>query len=191
MMNRLFWKIFLSFWISLILFTSAGLLAASLFLERTHAQDEIESPRDRYLTYVNEARSVAKIGGIEGLKSWLKKLDRTEATPFLLIDRTGKDLLDRPVSSHLAERLGRRRMPQRPMSERRLPGRHDLIQVPRVGEYLLVPDFRAVTLNRVLSRPRVIAFPVVVAAIVSGLVCFLLAGYLTSPIRVDHGQAPG
>ncbi|ABA57194.1 signal transduction histidine kinase [Nitrosococcus oceani ATCC 19707] len=183
MMNRLFWKIFLSFWISLILFAGAGLLAASLFLERTHAQDEIESPRDRHLTYINEARLVAKIEGIEGLKSWLKKLDRTEAIPFLLIDRAGKDLLDRPISSHLAERLDRRRKPRRPTDERRSPGRRDLIQVPGAGEYLLVPNFQAVTLNRVLSRPRVIAPPVIVAAIVSGLVCFLLAGYLTRPIR--------
>lgn len=172
-MNRLFWKIFLSFWISLVLFAGAGLLAASLFLERTRAQDEIESPRDRQIIYVNEARLVAKIEGIEGLKSWLKKLDRTEAIPFLLIDRAGKDLLDRPISSHLMERLDRRRKPRR----------HELIQLPGAGEYLLVPDFQAVTLNRVLSRPRVIALPVIVAAIVSGLVCFLLAGYLTRPIQ--------
>jgi|GEM_PF-7040377 len=68
-------------------------------------------------------------------------------------------------------------------SDRPLPKRRELIQVPGAGEYLLVPDFQAVTLNRVLSRPRVIALPVVVAAIVSGLVCFLLAGYLTRPIR--------
>ena len=183
MMNRLFWKIFLSFWISLILFAGAGLLAASLFLERTRAQDEIESPRDRQITYINEARFIAKIEGIEGLKSWLKKLDRTEAIPFLLVDRAGKDLLDRPISSHLAERLNRWMKPRRSMDERRSPGRHDPIQVPGVGEYLLVPDFQAVTLNRVLSRPRVIALPVIVAAIVSGLVCFLLAGYLTRPIR--------
>lgn len=183
MMNRLFWKIFLSFWISLILFAGAGLLAASLFLERTRAQDEIESPRDRHLTYINEAQLVAKNEGIEGLKSWLKKLDRTEAIPFLLIDSAGKDLLDRPVSSHLAERLDRRWKPRRPMDERRSPGHHGLIQVSGAGEYLLVPDFQAVTLNRVLSRPRVIALPVIVAAISSGLVCFLLAGYLTRPIR--------
>lgn len=182
-MNRLFWKIFLSFWISLILFAGASLLAASLFLERTHAQDEIESPRDRHLTYINEARLVAKSEGIEGLKSWLKKLDRTEATPFLLIDRAGKDLLDRPLSSHLAEHLDRKRKSQRLIDKRRSHKRHNLIQVSGAGEYLLVPDFQAVTLNRVLSRPRVIALPLIVAAIVSGLVCFLLAGYLTRPIR--------
>ena len=57
MMNRLFWKIFLSFWVSLILFAGSGLLAASLFLERTRAQNEVESPRDRQLTYIGGAAS--------------------------------------------------------------------------------------------------------------------------------------
>ena len=183
MMNRLFWKIFLSFWVSLILFTGAGLLAASLFLEYTRAQNEIESPRDRHLSYVGEARLVAKNDGLEGLKLWLKKLDRSEAIPFLLIDQTGTDLLNRPVSSHLAKHTDRWNTSPRSMSERRPPKRRELIQVPDNGQYLLVPDFQAVTLNRVLSRPRVIALPVVVAAIISGLVCFLLAGYLTRPIR--------
>lgn len=183
MMNRLFWKIFLSFWVSLILFAGAGLLAASLFLEYTRAQNEIESPRDRHLNYVGEARMVAKHEGLQGLRLWLQKLDRSEAIPFLLIDQTGKDLLDRPVSSHLTKHLERWNKPRRSMGDPPAPKRRELIQVPGKGEYLLVPDFQAVTLNRVLSRPRVIALPVVVAAIISGLVCFLLAGYLTRPIR--------
>jgi len=183
MMNHLFGKIFLSFWVSLILFAGAGLLAASLFLERTRAQNEIESPRDRHLSYINEAQLVAKNQGIEGLKSWLIKLDQTEAIPFLMVDTSGKDLLDRPISSHLAERLDRKWKPRRPTDRKRSPRHHNLIQVPGAGQYLLMPDFQAVTLNRVLSRPRVIALPVIVAAIVSGLVCFLLAGYLTRPIR--------
>src|SRR5690606_11776734 len=93
------------------------------------------------------------------------------------------DLLDRPLSSHLAEHLDRKRKSQRSIDKRRSHKRHNLIQVSGAGEYLLVPDFQAVTLNRVLSRPRVIALPLIVAAIVSGLVCFLLAGYLTRPIR--------
>src|SRR5690606_4155264 len=44
-------------------------------------------------------------------------------------------------------------------------------------------DFTEVTLQRLLVRPRVLALPVLVAAIVSGLVCFLLARYLTLPLR--------
>ena len=182
-MHHLFWKIFLSFWFSLILFASASLLAASLFLERTRAQDAIESPRTRHLIYIEEARFIADTDGIDGLKSWLKKLDRNEAIPFLLIDAAGKDLLERPVSPRLMERLHRGRRPPRHLDRERSPRRRDLIQLPDGNNYRLVPDFQAVTLGRVLRRPRVIATPIIGAAIISGLVCFLLARYLTTPIR--------
>lgn len=183
-MHRLFWKIFLSFWISLILFAGASLLAASLFLERTRTQDEIESPRARHLTYINEAQFIAENDGIDGLKLWLKKLDRKEAIPFLLIDADGKDLLDRPVSAHLSKRLARiSKQPRRSERGKRPPRRRDPIQLPDGSEYRLMPDFQSVTLNRVLSRPRVIAAPVILAAIISGLVSLLLARYLTIPVQ--------
>jgi len=182
-MNRLFWKIFLSFWISLVLFAGISLLAASLFLEHMRGQDEMESPRDRHISYIEEAQFIAENDGIDGLKSWLRKLDHREAIPFLLLDEHGKDLLERPVSPHLTERLNRKQRSSRHMEGGRSPRHRDLIQLPKGGEYRLVPDFQAVTLNRVLRRPRVIAIPVIVAAIVSGLVCFFLAGYLTRPIR--------
>ena len=55
--------------------------------------------------------------------------------------------------------------------------------MPDGSRYRLVADFQAVTLGRILRRPRVIAAPFIVAAIISGLVCFLLARYLTTPIR--------
>jgi len=182
-MYRLFWKIFLSFWCSLVLFAGVSLLAASLFLERTRALDALESPRTRQATYVEEARRIAKQDDIAGLKTWLKKLDRSEAIPFLLLNAEGKDLLNRPVSPHLAERLQRRWRFPRHEGGRRPPRRRDLIHLPDGSTYRLLPDFQAVTLNRVLGRPRVIAIPVVIAALVSGLVCFLLAGYLTKPIQ--------
>ncbi|MEE4378133.1 MAG: ATP-binding protein [Candidatus Competibacteraceae bacterium] len=181
-MHRLFWKIFFSFWFSLIVFAGASLLSASLFLERTRALESLDNPRARQAAYVQEASLIAKQDGVEGLKAWLNNLDRSEAIPFLLINPDGKDLLNRPVSPHLAERL-QRRWKSRQEDRRRPPRHRDHISLPDGSIYRLVPDFQAVTLNRVLGRPRVIAIPIVVAALVSGLVCGLLAGYLTKPIR--------
>ncbi len=183
-MHRLYWKIFLSFWLSLILFAGATLLAASLFLERTHAQDAIENPETRFSAYIQEARSIADNGGIKGLRPWLEDLDRREAIPILLLDAEGRNLLGRLVSPHLANHLRKKKLPP-----------HALVQVPGQGQYRLVADYRAVTLHRVLRRPRVIATPLIIATIVSGLMCFLLARYLTRPIqrlsRVTHQFASG
>jgi two-component system sensor histidine kinase CpxA len=50
-------------------------------------------------------------------------------------------------------------------------------------EYWLIPDFEGATLRRFISRPRVMAVPLVLAALVGGLVCLLLARYLVSPIE--------
>jgi two-component system sensor histidine kinase CpxA len=70
-----------------------------------------------------------------------------------------------------------------------------VIRLPDQSEYLLIPDFQGVTLGRVLARPRVIALPLIVAALVSGIVCFVLARYLTAPLgrlrRATESYAAG
>ena len=104
-MHQLFWKIFFSFWFALILFAGASLVVANLYLEHARAQDEIESPRARLYAYAEEARFIAASQGIDDLKAWLQRLDRREAIPFLLLDQQGQDLLNRPVSPHLAQRF--------------------------------------------------------------------------------------
>ncbi len=179
-MHRLVWKIFFSFWLSLIIFAGASLTVASLFVEYARSEHANQSPRDRLKGYLEEARAVAANDGVEGLSAWLKKLDRREVIPIFLIDTQGRDLLDRPVSEHIAERIER---PPSRHERRRYPAQRGLVQTAEGTEYRLVPDFRAVTLNRVLTRPRVVAFPLIAAAIISGLVSFFLARYLSLPIR--------
>lgn len=179
-MHRLVWKIFFSFWLSLIIFAGASLTVASLFVEHARSGDGIQSPRGRVKGYVEQARLVAGSHGVEGLTAWLRKIDRREVIPILLIDGQGRDLLDRPVSAHIAERI-ERSPPHH--DRRRYSPQRGLVQTAEGTEYRLVPDFRAVTLSRVLSRPRVIAIPLIAAAIISGLVSFFLARYLSQPIR--------
>lgn len=179
-MHRLVWKIFFSFWFSLIIFSGASLTLASLFVEQARLDDSSQSRRDRFKHHLEEARRVAQSEDTDGLVAWLKKLDRREVVPILLIDRHGRDLLGRSVSTHLAERIERGPT---------LHGRHPqgrqrgLVQTAAGAEYRLVPDFRAVTLQRVLTRPRVMAIPFIAAAIISGLMSFFLARYLSRPIR--------
>ena len=192
-MHRLYWKIFLSFWVALILFAGATIFAASQFLDRMREEQQITSPFERFRIYAADGQRIADRDGIEGLRKWMAALDRKEIVPLLLIDRDGHDLLDRPVPERLAEHLAREaaRPPRFPGPEpRRL-----MIGLPDGTEYRMVPDFQAVTLGRVLRRPRVIALPIVVAAVVSGLVCLLLARYLTAPIgrlrRATEAYAAG
>jgi len=183
--HRLFWKIFLSFWTALVVFAGATVLTASHYLERTRAEQEASSPRERLARHAAEAQHVAEHHGIDGLRQWLRELDRREPVPFLLIDRSGADLLGRSVSAAMLGRIARDG--ERPRHMHGGPRLRSVIQLPDGSVYLLVPDFQGVTLGRVLDRPRVIALPLVIAAVVSGIVCFLLARYLTAPLgRLRH-----
>lgn len=179
-MHRLYWKIFLSFWVALILFAGAAIFATSQYLDRLREQQEVTSPFERFRDYAAEGQRVAERGGVAGLKQWLAALDRSEIVPLFLVDRDGNDLLGRPVPERFVERLARQE--NRPPREHRRETRRPPIVLPDGTEYRLMPDFQAVTLGRVLRRPRVIALPIVLAAIVSGLVCLILARYLTAPI---------
>lgn len=180
-MHRLFWKIFLSFWAALILFAAATVLTASHYLEQARQEERVVSPRERLLAQAAEAQQIADRDGIEGLKSWLRMIDRRELIALLLVDADGNELLGRPVPSTFGERPGYGAA--RPRGMPRMGRWQQTIRLPDASEYRLVPDFQGVTLRRVLARPRVMALPLVIAALVSGLVCFLLARYLTAPLE--------
>lgn len=182
-MHRLFWKIFLSFWGALVLFAAASILTVNLFLEHKRQEQEQVSPREFLRQVVADGQDAADRGGREGLHEWLEHLDRNEVVPFLLLDADDRDLLGRTVPDYLLER--QLRLPRRD-DERRHPRPASVIRTPQGESYRLVPDFHNVTLARVLVRPRVMAVPVLVAALVSGFVCFLLARYLTRPLTRLH-----
>jgi len=191
-MHRLYWKIFLSFWVALILFAGATMYAASHFLDRLREQQELTSPFERFRSYAAEGQDIAERDGVDALRKWLAALDRSEIVPLFILDHDGRDLLDREVPERLVERVVREA--NRPPPRRAEPWRLFIV-LPDRTEYRLMPDFQAVTLGRVLRRPRVIALPIVIAAVMSGLVCLLLARYLTAPIgrlrRATEAYAAG
>lgn len=193
MMHRLFWKIFLSFWAALILFAGAAMLTASHYLEQARLENAAMSPRARLLSHVSDAQRIAGRDGVDGLKAWLRDIDRREPLPLYLLDRNGVDLLGRPLPIGIAERLARdaARPGHGPMG----PRLRFEIRLPDDTEYRLIADYQGVTLSRILDRPQVIALPLILAALVSGLACFLLARYLTAPLgrlrRATEAYAAG
>jgi two-component system sensor histidine kinase CpxA len=184
-MHRLFWKIFLSFWIALIVFSGAVILAASHYLESARTQEDHDRPFGRLLGYARQAQAAADRGGVDALRDWAGALDRSEAIPFLLVDEQGQDLLGRPLGAFAVARLGRERL--RDHRDEHEDREHHLrlppIRLADGRSYRMVPDFQGVTLGRVLQRPRVIALPLVIAAVVSALICLILSRYLTLPLE--------
>ena len=134
------------------------------------------------MALLREAHDVAARGGIAALERWLSRLDRREVTPYYLLDEAGRDLLGRPLPPDLAVRLARQRGHMGQM------GGMDMRQAMSIRiadgrSLLLVPDFQGANLWRVLGRPRVFALPLLVTALLSGLLCYWLARYLLRPVN--------
>ena len=182
-MNSLFWKIFVSFWLSLLLFASLTLWLTSYYLDTVRANSQLNQPHYNIKRIVDKARQVASQKGVEGLRNWLRQLDKDEAIPYLLLDENGKDLINRQVPLRLQQRI--LKIGSRPRKEEHEHNHFRIHNLILVGDqhYYLVPDFQNITLGRVLSRPAVITIPFIIAILISGIVCFLLARYLTAPIE--------
>jgi len=183
--HRLYWKIFLAFWLSLVFFVAVTLVAASYYLQQTRARAADENPHERHMTLTREARGIARSQGIAGLERWLAQLDRREATPYYLLDEQNRDLLGRPLPPELAFRVDRQRnhMGQMGQMGDMMMRQAMAIRVADGRSFVLMPDFQGVSLWRVLGRPRVFALPLLVTALLSGLLCYWLARYLLRPVK--------
>jgi two-component system sensor histidine kinase CpxA len=183
--HRLYWKIFLAFWLSLVFFVAVTLVAASYYLQQTRARAADENPHERHMTLIREARGIARSEGVAGLERWLAQLDRREATPYYLLDEHNRDLLGRPLPPELAFRVGRQRnhMGQMGQMGDMMMRQAMAIRVADGRSFVLMPDFQGVSLWRVLGRPRVFALPLLVTALLSGLLCYWLARYLLRPVK--------
>ena len=187
-MKSLFWKIFVSFWLALILFAGLTLWATSHYLENIRHEASSAQPRHNSIGYIRQARVLAEDGDTKKLQHWLTQLDKREAIPYLLIDKHGSDYLNRQVPFYLQQRV--RRLEHKyhddehedDDDEYRNRRPHHRPIVINGQRYRLMPDFRSITLSRVLNRPRAIATPILLAALISGIICLLLARYLTAPI---------
>jgi len=187
--KSLFWKIFVSFWLALILFAGLTLWATSHYLENIRDETSRLQPRNNTIQYIRQARELAEDGDVKKLQHWLVQLDKHEAIPYLFIDRHGNDYLQRRVPLYLQQRV--RRMEYKydddefeedDDDEHRKRRPHHRPIIINGQRYRLMPDFRSITLSRVLNRPKAIATPIILAALISGFICLLLARYLTAPI---------
>jgi len=187
-MKSLFWKIFVSFWLALILFSGLTLWATSHYLQKARSETDTNQLRSNTIEYIKQARDIARGSDINVLRQWLKQLDRRDAIPYLLLDENANDMLDRAVPLRLRQRVLRLERRYRhdedddEYEEHEYRRPHHRPIIINGQRYRLMPDFGNVTLSRVLNRPRVIATPILLAALISAVICLLLARYLTAPI---------
>ena len=193
-MRSLYWKIFVSFWLSLLVFAGVSFWLTSHYLESIRAETQQTSPRHNYMLYRQQVERIAQSRGMEGVRDWLQQLDKREAIPYLFLNENGEDILNRSVPLRIQQRVSRyERRWQHDRDEyddhdehhERYENNRRIHTIPILMDdhrFWLLPDYQNISLGRLLQRPRVIMIPILVAMLVSGIVCYLLARYLTWPI---------
>ncbi len=173
-MHSLYWRIFLTFWLALALILVGTVTVAF----NAAAQHRAESPWVlRGQLYAQAARAFEG-GGAVAVRNWLEALQNSE--PFgrtFVIEPSGKDMLGRPLPKYLRP-SGDNRAPIAPIGGA-------LVLVSANGEtyHVVVGPLRqSPRLFGELEQPGVPAATLILALIVSGVVCFLLARYIVAPI---------
>jgi len=180
-MRNLYLRIFLTFWIAMVLVITST-VAATLWLTNQRMQ-HLQARQDEL---AREASTVLGTHGLSGLRNWLRHEVATVPPHdrLYVIDQHGVDLLGQRVPGFLQAQAGHR--PPNPVGS--TGTFHDL----RLLSQLISPNNETYALS-LLHRWNW-AFgvfgstetPVVILTttlLVSAVVCFLLARYLSDPVR--------
>jgi len=173
-MGNLFWKIFLWFWLTLILIAAAVSWGTAIYIQNSDAYQERDL-RSRYLNNrIELIRQVIYYGGEEAATDILENKRLTSRrTTLYVVDEDDKDILDRPFDLNDAKMV-----------------KHESVESTDGETYQVYskqrPRTRS-TLTRMLrpfqKSPIIYFLWLGIAVLLSGLVCFGLAQYLSRPIR--------
>jgi two-component system OmpR family sensor kinase len=185
-MHSLYWRIFLTFWLALALILVGTVVAVNI------AQHRTENPWVRRGQLYAQAARAFEAGGPGALKNWIEGLGPNEAfSRTFIVDPSGKEILGRPlprflrgpsdgVSSDLTN------SPSGPI----VPIGGALVLVGANGDtyrVLVGPLRESPRLFGELERPGVPTATLVMALVVSAIICFFLARYLVAPVdRLRH-----
>ncbi len=176
-MRSLFLKIFLSYWLAFALFLVTTILL-TLAVRPPRENAGIEAQQQKFL---EDAVQAYKTGGAEAARAYLHGLRETQHVHAFLFDK-GRDISGHPAPEWI-ERVERGQI----HTAESVWGRLGPMQFLRPS--LITPDGHAYSL--VIELPSrhdhfgphgIPTLGILIAIICSGLICYLLTRFLTSPI---------
>ena len=180
-MRSLFVKIFLCYWLAQALFFILAILVASAL----RPSREISNLQAQQVTFLNEALRVYQTAGETPTWKYLRSIHDAHHVHVYILDEAGKDILGRNTKD-TKEWLQRAQRGEMSTADT-FWGRFRPNQFLRAST--TGPDgHRYTIITELLSDPHPWYFShgpglgILIGLISSGLVCYLLARYLTSPI---------
>ncbi|MFL6604056.1 MAG: ATP-binding protein [Steroidobacteraceae bacterium] len=183
-MISLYWRIFLSFWLALALILVG---TVSVVVNGEQQRRFSQAWMQRAELYA-QATQKFETGGAGALRDWLTGMQRVDiSAPIFITDNSGKEMLGRSVPDYLRE------TPERLAAAWHEPLLHPtlkgiggpLVLVGPDGKtyHVIVGPLRAGPhLFGELEMPAVSTATMLIALVVSAVVCFFLARYLVSPV---------
>ena len=188
-MHSLYWRIFFTFWLALALIL-VGTVTVAVNAAAQHRTESVWVQRG---TLYAQAARAFEASGPKALKSWLEGLESTE--PFsrtFVIEPSGKEILGRPLPRWFLRGPvdGGDANNSNSVSDPIAPVGGALVLVSANGDtyHVVVGPLRnSPRLFGELEQPGVPMQTLLLALVVSAVVCFLLARYLVAPIdRLRH-----
>jgi signal transduction histidine kinase len=173
-MGRLFWKIYLWFWLTLLLIITSVFIGTSLYLQN---QNDDERRRIRPHFQIQAIIQVLRFSGEDAARAYLQERNKRAARRSVyVLDESNIDILGRKVAPKLLESKSSRQT-----------------ITPTGKKYRVLSDSRRLKrsnnrasstirfLNRIVKQVGFLWLGI--AFVLSSIVCFWLAWYLTRPIR--------
>jgi two-component system sensor histidine kinase CpxA len=178
-MKSLFLKIFLSFWLVVALFV----VVAILITVAMRPTRQISAAEARQSKILSEAVSAYQAGGVDRLHEYLRNIRDTQHLRSVLF-RDGESLLGHSVPPWFVETARGQRHTTDTFFGRINP-RFKMLRVSMTGAdghtYMLVTELPPGE-SPLFGPNGVPGLGILIAVLTSGLVCYLLAHFLTSPV---------
>jgi len=180
-MRSLFVRIFLSYWVAQALFFVLALLVASAM----RPSREISALQSQEAKFLSEAIQAYHSGGDAAAWRYLRNVHDTQHVRLYIFDENGKDILGRRLPEW-TERARRGEMRTADSFWGRIRPMQFLRSTATPGDghaYTMLIEL-APEEHGVFGPHGIPGLGLLIGVISSGLVCYILARYLTSPIRL-------
>ena len=178
-MRSLFVRIFLSYWMAQALF----LVLAILVTLAVHPSSEIANVQAQQARFLSEAVQAYQTGGQEGARNYLRAVHDAQHVRLFLFDEKAQDLTGRTPPDWILRVVRGHAATADHLWGRYGPGRY--LRQTQAGSdghsYTLVIEFPPED-HGLFGPHGMPGLGILIAVISSGLVCYILAHYLTSPI---------